>query len=154
MYADPMGGETRRTEFFSVSDTGKPGAYVNTATLLKPLTGDPTRVMTDIDEFFVMRDRSGIGEALIVSPWPTPDLRSFGWKLAGHPPIHLLPAGMAPPAPPASLRITNVTSPEDLKLVESIAIEGHPFPKNSTGSPGQFLPPSIVHDPRLHISLG
>ena len=152
--AGAMSGETHRTDHFSISDTGKPGGYVNTATLLRPLPADPGQVISEIDRIFSRRDRPGIGEALIFSPWPTPDLRPFGWKLGGHTPIHLLPAGIEPPAPPSSLRITSVTTSEDLGRAESIVIEGYPFPDCAGGEPGQLLPPSILSDHRFHISLG
>mgnify|MGYP003379971209 CR=1 FL=1 len=72
--AGAMSGETHRTDRFSISDTGKPGGYVNTATLLKPLPAEPGQVISEIDRIFSRRARPGIGESLTIRPSPAPEL--------------------------------------------------------------------------------
>jgi hypothetical protein len=68
-------------------------------TLLRPLPFDrPGDTLAAVGAFF---DGHGTGEAYLWSAWPTPDLRSRGWVLEGHPPLLLRPPGGRRPAVPA-----------------------------------------------------
>lgn len=65
---------------------------------------------------------------LVVSPFPTPDLRDQGLHLIGHPPFMVRPAGGAAPQPVPGLEIRPVTGADDLLDFERTLIEAYPFP--------------------------
>lgn len=76
---------------------------------------------------------------LLLSPFPTPDLRADGLDLMGHPPFMVRPAGGASPAVPVGLDVRRVQSAEDLTLFERVLIEGYPVPDmDPTASPTLF----------------
>ena len=66
--------------------------------------------------------------ALLLSPFPTPDLRPAGLVLIGHPPFMARPAGPGPPSSIDGLEVRRVTSGVDLRAFERTLIEGYPVP--------------------------
>lgn len=152
--ARSLGGATIRARGFWASDTGRPSTYANTATLIRPLPPDPTPVMAELEGFFSARDAGESRETYIFSPWPTPDLRSFGWALGGHPPLHLLPAGRCRPPLPDGFRIEPVMTPEMLATLEQIAIDGYPFPEVANAGTGALFGAGLLAEPRFRFWLG
>jgi hypothetical protein len=149
-----LDGATVRTRDFVAADTGRPATYANTATLIRPLPPDPAPVIDRLEEFFAAQDRGIRRETYLFSPWPTPDLRPFGWELGGHPPLHLLPTGKIRPPLPAGLRIDPVSTPEMLATLERVAIEGYPFPGFERMGPGVLFGPGLLTCPEMRFWVG
>jgi hypothetical protein len=139
----------------ALADSGRPAAFANCATLLAPLSAE-TAVdrLRAIAEFFGVDDPSRQGEVLLVSAWPTGDLRPFGWHLMGHPPVHLLPAGARPPTPPAELRIEVVRDLDGLHAWERVVITGYPFEALADAPPGALASPDWLAESRLRLWVG
>src|SRR5215211_7663718 len=92
--AHSVGGHGRDLPEVLMADSGRPVVFFNCATLTQPLsTETASATLDEIAEFFAFADPSGQVEVLLVSAWPTGDLRPFGWSLMGHPPLSLLPTG-------------------------------------------------------------
>lgn len=137
------GGRAARTQDVSLVDTGLSLPYVNEATLFRPLTGDDDPLLDEIDAFY----ESG-SPGLLLSPWPTPDLRRRGWMPVGHP--MFVVRGPVPPAsydaplrPGVSVRVAETA--EDLALVERITAEGYPAPEISTLPANRLLGADLVN---------
>lgn len=64
---------------------------------------------------------------LVISPFPTPDLRADGLDLVGHPPFMVRPAGPADPIEVAGLEIREVSDDADVAAFERTLIEGYPI---------------------------
>ena len=141
--ARACGGRAERTPDVSLADTGLPVAYVNEATLLRPLTGDDDPVLDDIATFY------GHGSpGLLLSPWPTPDLSRRGWMPVGHPMFvarGLVPTASydAPLRPGVSVRVAETA--EDLALVERITAEGYPIPEMLGMPPNSMIGADLVN---------
>ena len=89
---------------------------------------------------------------LLVSPFPTPDLRGDGLQLVGHPPFMVRPAGGAGPRPVAGLEIRTVTA-TDVATFERTAIEAFPIPDmDPLKAPTLFHPDYL--DGTSHLYLG
>lgn len=97
----------------------------------------------------------GLPEAvkLLLSPFPTPDLRPDGLQLMGHPPFMVRPPGGPTPDPPPGLAIKRVRDGGDLVVFEQILIEGYPVPDmDPSAAPSLFR--SGYLDDRAHLYLG
>lgn len=91
--------------------------------------------------------------ALLISPFPTPDLRSDGLQLVGHPPFMVRPPGGAAPEPVPGLEIRPVTDPEDLVMFERTLIEAYPVhDMDPDATPTLFAPPYL--DGASHLFVG
>src|SRR5215218_9989509 len=89
-----LGGHSRDLQTVLMADSGTPVVFFNSATLMQPLSAETAAATLDeIGAFFAFDDSSRLGEVLLVSDWPTGDLRPPGWSLMGHPPLFLLPTG-------------------------------------------------------------
>src|SRR5215207_2088284 len=78
----PMGGRAFRRDDLAAIDLGRPAFGVNVATLTAPLLSDGIEdVMTALDAFYGFSPGDTSGEVHLFSPWPTPDLRPYGWSL-------------------------------------------------------------------------
>ena len=96
--ARELGGHRRNLPAVHMADSGCPVAFFNNATLMQPLSAETAAATLDeIAAFFAFDDSSRRGEALLVSAWPTGDLRPSGWNLMGHPPLLYPPAAGAVP---------------------------------------------------------
>jgi hypothetical protein len=73
--------------------------------------------------------------ALIISPFPTPDLSRLGLGLVGHPPLMLRPTATRTLPPSTDLDIRRAASPEEFVDAERVLIEGYPLPELA-GQPG------------------
>jgi hypothetical protein len=149
-----IGAATVRDAAFWASDAGRPASYANTATFHRPLPADPTEAMERLERFFAAQDTGQRRETYIFSPWPTPDLRPFGWRLGGHPPLHILPEGKTRPETPAGVRVERVTTAQSLALLERIAIEGFPMEGIDGSTPGNVFGSGALVIERMRFWLG
>lgn len=153
--AHSFGGHLRDTPAVRLADAGRPGAFSNCATLTQPLsTATVGATLAQIADFFDFDDPSRLGEVLLVSAWPTGDLRPFGWNLMGHPPVHLLPPGVAARPAPAGLRVQRVTTPEQLHVWEQTVIHGYPLEGLEDAPAGALAHPALLADPRYGAWVG
>lgn len=75
----------------------------------------------------------GDSSFVISSPFPTPDLRPFGFGLVGHPPFMVRPAGPPVTIPrPAGLEIEVVAGPAALADFERTLVEAYPAGPSGT----------------------
>ena len=84
--------------------------------------------------------------ALLVSPFPTPDLAPFGYGLVGHPPLMLRPTATVTPTPTSSLEVREATTAAELVDAERVLVEGYPMPDMAGLAPGDFYRPEVVDD--------
>lgn len=145
--ARALGRPHRRTDRWAGARTGDRGALTNPVVLLQPLT-DAGAVVAEIEETipapvpFVM-----------LSAWPTPDLRRHGLALIGHPPLMVrFPAPHDHPAPPG-VEVREVTEAAALAVAEEVLVEGYPMPDLRPLTPGDLLAPSIL-SPATRVWVG
>jgi GNAT superfamily N-acetyltransferase len=151
-----MGGRVLSTDQMIATDLGRKSAFLNSITPLQPLTTlDLDAFLAEAGDFYRFGSTNGpTGEVMLWSAWPTPDLRPHGWHLAGHPPLHLLPAGAVTPAPPAELEIREVADRADLEAFEETMIVGFPFEDLLPYQPGSMFDERTLADPRMHRWVG
>jgi hypothetical protein len=150
-----LGGHSRDLPAVLMADSGRPLAFFNCATLTQPLsTETASATLAEIAEFFAFADPSGQGEVLLVSAWPTGDLRPAGWHLMGHPPLHLLPTGSVPRSAPPDLEVKEVRDVEELHAWERVTIEGYPLDALTGAPPGSITSESWLEEPRLRLWVG
>jgi len=153
--AHSLGGHSRDLPTVLMADSGRPVVFFNFATLTQPLsTGTTSATLDDIAEFFAFADPSGQGEVLLVSAWPTGDLRPAGWNLMGHPPLHLLPTGAVPRSAPPNLDVEVVRDVEALHAWERVAIEGYPIDTLAGSPPGSLFGETWLEEPRSRLLVG
>ncbi|GAA0899398.1 GNAT family N-acetyltransferase [Pseudonocardia zijingensis] len=118
---------------------GDRGALTNPVLLLQPLTA-PDEVLAEVGTLFPPHV-----PYLLVSAWPTPDLRPFGLGLVGHPPLMArFPArGPAAPTPPG-VEVREVHDAGELAVAERVLVEGYPLPGLDPLTPGDLLHPSLL----------
>jgi len=144
-----MGGRVLRRDQVAAADLGRPAGFLNSATLLQPPTVEGLAgTLDELDRFY----RDGSGEVLLWSAWPTPDLRPSGWRLEGHPPLLVRPAGGEPP--PTELEIEPVRDAAALRVYEQTAIRGFPLPELAQAPPGSLLDERVLGKERLRHWLG
>jgi hypothetical protein len=115
-----------------LADAGSVVPFFNVA-----ITADPLDVPSAhaISEFFPA-DRAFV----LVSPHPTPDLRSAGLDLMGHPPFMVRPTGGAAPDTPAGVTVTEVRDPTTLAVWDRVLAAGFPMPSSPA-------PPTLLGGP-------
>ena len=140
-------GHALDTEAVRLADAGLPVVFSNCATLIQPLTAESaTDTLAQITAFYAFDDPARSGEVLLVSAWPTGDLRPHGWSLMGHPPVHLLPQGVPAREAPPGLRIERVDSPELLHIWEQTVSRGYPLEGLEDAPAGTLAAPSLLAD--------
>jgi hypothetical protein len=153
--AHALGGRSRDLPSVLMADSGRPVVFFNCATLMQPLSAETaTAILDEIGVFFAFGDSSRRGEALLVSAWPTGDLRPFGWDLMGHPPLFLLPTGAVPRSTPPDLDVKEVRDLEALHAWERVAIEGYPLDGLAGAPAGSVTAESWLEEPRLRLWVG
>lgn len=153
--ARSFGGHVLETNSVRLADAGRPGSFSNCATLVQPLSADTAAdTLAHITAFFAFDDPARMGEVLLVSAWPTGDLGSHGWSLMGHPPVHLLPAGIRARAAPPELRIVRVASPDLLHVWETTVSRGYPLEGLEDAPAGALASPSLLADPHYGAWVG
>ena len=150
-----LGGSTLDLPTVLMADSGRPAAFSNCATLMQPLSTETvSATLAEIAAFFAFDDPSRRGEVLLVSVWPSGNLRPAGWSLMGHPPVFLLPAGAKPSATPADLRIEEVRDLDALHAWERVAIEGYPLDALAGAPPGSLAAKSWLEESRSRLWVG
>ncbi len=152
-----MGGRVLANNALIATDLGRQTAFLNSVTLLQPLTEQfLDAALSQIDEFYGFSDEnSGLnGTVMLWSAWPTPDLRAHSWRLAGHPPLHLLPVGATAPLDPPELEIRPVTDKADLEAFEETTIIGFPFTDLLPYQPGSLFDERSLLDTRMRRWIG
>lgn len=136
--ATSLGRPTRTTPRWAGGRIGERGALTNPVVLLQPLT-DPRSVLTEIAELFPPSV-----PYLLISAWPTPDLREHGLGLVGHPPLMVrFPSHHRVPHP-RGVEVVEVRDDKDLAIAERVLVEGYPMPDLQPLSPGDLLGPAIL----------
>jgi hypothetical protein len=147
------GGRALRRDDFAAADLGRPSGMFNVATLLRPLPWDRAdEVVRAIEDFF---GDQGTGDVMLWSAWPTPDLRSRGWKLEGHTPLLIrAPAPLPPARGPASVRVEQVIDEAGVRDWEHVAVNGFPFPEMQPLETGSLVDEGILTDQRMRMWVG
>jgi hypothetical protein len=81
---------------------------------------------------------------LLMSPLPTPDLRTKGLQLVGHPPFMIRPAGGTGPELPTGVTISEITDFGELSEFERTLIEGYPIPDMDPAAVPTLFPPTYL----------
>ena len=153
--ARSLGGFVLDSDAVRLADAARPGSFSNCATLTQPLTAESAdATLARIANFFAFDDPSRLGEVLLVSAWPTGDLRPHGWSLMGHPPVHLLPQGVPARPAPRDLRIERVESPAMLHVWEQTVSRGYPLEGLEDAPAGALASPSLLRDPHYGAWMG
>lgn len=147
MHATSAGGRIAEAPGVAMADAAVDLAFANQATLQRPLTGLDDPLLDVVDDFWTGDRRR---PHALLSIWPTPDLRSRGWELEGHPMLVVRAPGPHPSGERPGVSIEVVRSPEQLVLAERALIEGFPLPDQPTGS---VLPPALL-DRDVTVRLG
>lgn len=149
--AAASGGRVQRGSGFTAVDTGRPAGMMNSAVLTEPRLGDELdAAIAEIDAFY---RAEGSGDALLWSPWPTPDLRGRGWELAGHPPLLFRqPAGPLEVAAPEELEVVEVTDRSGLEEWNTVVSEA--FPLTGVDPAHAPLGPGVLDDERFCLLVG
>ena len=85
--------------------------------------------------------------AILISPFPTPDLTPHGFGLVGHPPLMFRPTSTSTPVPRTPLDVREAHSPEELRDAERVLVEGYPMPDMADLPPGDFYRADVVDGP-------
>jgi hypothetical protein len=153
--ARSLGGTSQEMPAVLMADCGRPAAFFNCATVIQPFSAATTSAtLEQVAAFFAFDDSSRRGDVLLVSVWPTGDLRSSGWSLMGHPPVFLLPVGATPRPAPAELNIEEVHTLEALHAWERVAVEGYPLDSLAASPPGSLATESWLKEPRSRFWVG
>lgn len=118
-----MGKRWMRWDDVWAADAASKTPYLNSATLLRPLTDDNSRdVVARLDDFYTQ----DMGAPwMLWSAWPTPDLAQHGMRLAGYPPLMVRLPGQ--PIPPTDLRIVEATDEATIRDFDEAMITGYPI---------------------------
>ncbi len=122
---------------WAAGHAGDRGAMTNWVVVKQPLL-DLGRVVGEIDDLFPPSV-----PYLLVSPWPTPDLRSLRLGLVGHPPLMYRP--WLPPRDEAEtdLEVRWVSNDTELATAERVLVDGYPMPELQPFSPGCLYAPAL-----------
>jgi hypothetical protein len=136
----------------ALADNGSPTPFLNPVVLLRPLVAEDAAVFARrCASFFGARDGGGIA---VWSMWPTPDLRPFGFVLAGHPPFMVREPLPAAPAPPDGLHVAAVTDDATARAYEIALIDGFPVHELQPARPGTFFAGDSANTPGFQHFVG
>jgi ribosomal protein S18 acetylase RimI-like enzyme len=94
------------------------------------------------------------GPFLVMSAWPTPDLRPHDFGLVGHPPLMLRPVGPLARRTVTGFEIIPVTDAQTARDFENALIHGYPIPEMQPFVPGAFLPATALGNDRWRHFVG
>jgi GNAT superfamily N-acetyltransferase len=137
-HARTMGGAVHVDDDLCAGDLGSPSAFGNQAILLRPLTEAAA------PEVAARLGSSFSGSHIVISAWPTPDLRPYGYGLIGHPPFMVRPVGGSAPVRPTELVIEEVTDAATMKVYERAFVEGYPVPELQPYEPGHLFDERVL----------
>ncbi len=144
----------QRDDFHSI-DTGHPHGLANMGFTLAPIYPDGLEeTLSVLSDFHQLAAGEGRGEVYFFSPWPTPDLRPYGWRLGGHPPLMLRAAGGELPPVPAGLEIEPVRRREQLREFSTVVATGFAEPGPEERVPEMSFGPSLLDDERARLWIG
>jgi hypothetical protein len=134
------GGRAEHTDEVFLADAASLVPYFNQAILARPLVGGADPVLGEVDRFFAGSPRP----ATLLSLWPTPDLSTRGWILAGHPMFVLRgPGAPAARSPGPGVEVRRARDAADLVTAERVAIEGYPVDEAAGAPAGTVFPPAL-----------
>lgn len=152
---ESLGGRIFRRDDIAAVDVGRPGSFHNVATLTMPLFPEGAgEVMAVLDDFYHFPTDDALGKVFLFSPWPTPDLRTYGWAIVEYLPLMLRPAGGAPPPLPPGLRIEKVTDKRGVRDFETASVRGFSSSANEDEGAGSLLGNAILDDERMRMWVG
>lgn len=148
--ANGPAGRTTSDDDVVMVDSGGPVAYNNMALLLRPVTSADDPVLDRISDFY--SDARG-RVSLVLSVWPLPDLSARGFVLGGHPMFVVRAPGPITATPRDGVEVRDVTTVDDLRTLEQIAIDGYPIDEAKGSPPGTAFPDALLATP-LCLKLG
>ena len=110
----------------------------NPVVLVQPLTR-PEETLRDIGTLF-----SPQAPYLLISAWPTPDLRPHGLALIGHPPLMVRFPSPRPDSPGPEADVREVKDSDELMVAERVLVEGYPMLELEPLKPGALLGPDAA----------
>jgi hypothetical protein len=151
----PIGGRVLRRDDVAAVDVGRPSFGANVATLTAPVfPAEVKEVATALDDFYEFSIGTYTGTAFLFSPWPTPDLQPYGWKLMGYEPLMLRPAGGDAPSLPDGLRVEEVKDEIGLREFERAILGGFESEDLEAQGAGALFGDAILTDDRFRIWVG
>lgn len=136
-----VGRPWRTTATWAAGRVGDRGAMTNWVVLTRPLH-DPTTVLAEVAELLPIDV-----PYLLVSAWPTADLRVYDLALVGHPPLMVhFPTATAGTAvgPATDLDVREVRDDSELELAEQVLVEAYPLPEMQPLHPGDLYGPGLL----------
>lgn len=134
----------------AMTDSGGPVIYANVAVLLRPVTRADDPVVDRVLDFYAdATDRA----AIVLSVWPLPDLSARGLHVAGHPMFVVRAPGPVDATPRAGVEVVDVTTIEQLRVAERLAIDGYPIDAAKGAPPGTAFPDAML-DSDVTLRLG
>jgi ribosomal protein S18 acetylase RimI-like enzyme len=109
----------------AMADGGSASLFGNVVCLRRPIDAAAWPALTErIHAYF--GGRPG-GQFIVSSAWPTPDLRSHGFGLVGHPPLMLRPPAPLADKPVEGLEMRRVLDADTARDWESTLVRGYPL---------------------------
>ena len=144
--AESLGRPARRTDRWAGGFIGERGSLTNPVVVLQPLDASGwAEVIAEAGELVPPPV-----PFLLLSPFPTPDLRSHGLALVGHPPLMVRPPGGDAPALAPGVELHEVRDADGLAVAERVLIEGYPMPEAQGG--GIFAAPILDGPTRVWLA--
>ena len=140
-----VGGRQKWVEGARMADLGSPFGYDNAVVVTRPLTEREWPDTVAAADAFFPPQRWWV----VLSVFPTPDLRPHGLVRVGHPPLMLRPPGRTPP-PPTNLEIRAVHDPTTLADFQAVLVAGHGLA--DVGVPA--IADLALADSLLHLRVG
>jgi len=142
--------EGLRRDDLVAANLGRPAGFLHGAVLLAPVDRDSVDgLLRAINAYY---DGPPVGEVLLFSPWPTPDLRPYGWRLEGHPPLMLRPVGAGKASRGTDLRIEEVHDAEGLREFWRVVVTGYPL--DGVDPDRAVLEDAMLRDGRMRCWIG
>lgn len=138
--AGSLGRPSRRTDRWAGGFIGERGALTNPVVLTAPLAPEAyDEVLAEVGELV-----PSPVPYFLISPFPTPDLSSYGLVKIGHPPVMVrFPGGSLPPSKDG-VELRPVTDEDALAVAERVLVEGYPMPELQPVVRGSILAPALL----------
>lgn len=138
--AKAKGGRTSDHDGVFLADAKSSVPFFNQAILTRPLADGTEDAVDAVERFY-----EGTGRpASLLSIWPTPDLSSRGWVLAGHPALVVRAPAPIDAVTRGGVSVRVAETAEDLLTAERVLIEGYPMEEAADDPPGSQLPPTLI----------
>lgn len=126
---------------------GDRGALTNPVVLVQPLTR-PEETLREIGALLPPQV-----PYLLISAWPTPNLRPYGLALMGHPPLMVRFPSPRPDSSSSETDVREVKDVDELAVAERVLVEGFPMPELEPLKPGDLLGPTLLQsDTRVWLA--